>query len=316
MKTNTRRNIIDDYLAGRLPGHIAEDVRSWLSGDAGEENTLAREWERVVKYEKRPRRFARESFKEIETRLFPGRKSRGWWTRARVAAAVFLPLLAAGVMTRTLLSGETGAVPRQAVVETAASLPRRVILPDKSAVTLNAGSILAHDGGRRVSLEGEAFFRVEKGEEPFVVTVGEVTVTVLGTAFNVEVFPGQSRLKVTVFEGKVEVENNGWRLVTRAGEELFLDPASGERALSRADTTGGCPAWCVSLPVSKFSDILSMIARRYDVRVDNRRPELNDDPYAFLPGEEESLDEVLHLLQVTGDRRFTCTVAGDVVTIE
>ena len=71
-----------------------------------------------------------------------------------------------------------------------------VVLPDHSVVTLNSGSRLEYarrfeswpliaTAKRRVFLQGEAFFEVEKQTKPFVVETFNAQVRVLGTSFNV-----------------------------------------------------------------------------------------------------------------------------------
>jgi len=86
---------------------------------------------------------------------------------------------------------------------------RRVVaLADGSTVTLNAESeLLTRLGAGRRSLTllyGEAFFEVAKDpDRPFVVSVGDGTVTAVGTAFNV--YHRGDATRVTVLEGEVEV---------------------------------------------------------------------------------------------------------------
>lgn len=80
---------------------------------------------------------------------------------------------------------------------------RAYILPDRSRVQLNAVTQLSHDeSGRRVELEGEAFFAVEKGST-FVVATPRGTVEVLGTQFNV--FSRERDFRVKCTEGRVRV---------------------------------------------------------------------------------------------------------------
>lgn len=68
---------------------------------------------------------------------------------------------------------------------------RQVELPDGSQVTLNRYAAITFPNSfdpeeRRVKLEGEAFFEVDRAEEhPFVVQAGKTRVRVLGTSFNV-----------------------------------------------------------------------------------------------------------------------------------
>ena len=103
---------------------------------------------------------------------------------------------------------------------------RTLTLDDGSIVYLDAESAIAvrYDAGRReiALLAGQAFFEVVPAKDrPFVVTVGEVSVTVTGTAFDVR-SSGDS-VTVGVQSGTVEVRlDRGTRLaatLTR-GERL------------------------------------------------------------------------------------------------
>lgn len=85
-----------------------------------------------------------------------------------------------------------------------------VELPDGSMVELNSGSELQYSRlfsllSREVSLNGEAFFEVQKGALPFEVRANSSVVQVTGTRFNVRSWqkdPG-SETEVTVTEGSV-----------------------------------------------------------------------------------------------------------------
>lgn len=89
----------------------------------------------------------------------------------------------------------------------AAPSPMAVYLPDNSLIELNAGSEISYaedDWGqkRKVKLNGEAFFQVEKGSN-FLVETPYGKVEVLGTSFNVRAENGN--LTVDCFTGKVRV---------------------------------------------------------------------------------------------------------------
>lgn len=87
-------------------------------------------------------------------------------------------------------------------------------LPDGSTVLLNEESDLSYSTSfgkqtREVTLRGEGYFDVQHDpSKPFQVRTGNVTTTVLGTAFNVKAYPGEQEVKVTVTRGKVQVGND------------------------------------------------------------------------------------------------------------
>lgn len=82
-------------------------------------------------------------------------------------------------------------------------------LPDQTHVVLNANSRLEYDKSnpRHVFLQGEAFFEVMKKpetNEKFLVTTSDLTIEVLGTAFNVNTH--HQKTQVFLEEGKVQLD--------------------------------------------------------------------------------------------------------------
>jgi ferric-dicitrate binding protein FerR (iron transport regulator) len=87
------------------------------------------------------------------------------------------------------------------------------VLPDGSEVWLNAESRLTYHKGfvkdREVTLEGEAFFDVEKDREhTFTIRANDVVVQVLGTSFNVRAYQSEILTEVFVVTGKVSVKTD------------------------------------------------------------------------------------------------------------
>ncbi|WP_444908773.1 FecR family protein [Microbulbifer sp. TRSA005] len=85
---------------------------------------------------------------------------------------------------------------------------RTISLPDGSEVKLNSNSEFRVSFSRKERqtqlLRGEAFFDVARQTaRPFTVTAGSASIRVLGTEFNVELNPENTRVSVT--EGKVSV---------------------------------------------------------------------------------------------------------------
>ncbi|MBP2832340.1 FecR family protein [Aquimarina sp. U1-2] len=94
-----------------------------------------------------------------------------------------------------------------------------VTLPDGSEMTLNAKSTASFDESnwdtqRNITLEGEAFFKVQKGSK-FTVTTANGEVSVLGTQFSVH--SQKSLFQVHCFEGKVSVASHKEHTILSAG---------------------------------------------------------------------------------------------------
>jgi ferric-dicitrate binding protein FerR (iron transport regulator) len=93
-------------------------------------------------------------------------------------------------------------------INTTFSDTKTVALPDHSIVTLNAKSSIAYPNlfkwNRSLTLEGEAYFAVQKGSA-FSVETALGKVTVLGTKFNV--LSRKDFFEITCYEGKVRVQS-------------------------------------------------------------------------------------------------------------
>ncbi|MET4138997.1 FecR family protein [Pedobacter sp. UYP1] len=101
-----------------------------------------------------------------------------------------------------------------------------ILLADGSKVTLNAASEVKYPASfkgktREVYLTGEAFFDVAKDHQhPFIVHTKNISVKVLGTAFDVKSYPDESATETTLLRGKVEITLN-----KRPEKHILLNPA-------------------------------------------------------------------------------------------
>ena len=124
-------------------------------------------------------------------------------------AAAAMALLVFGVALWWLWPNQTG---EAFIAQTAEQETQNLTLSDGSQITLNESSSLAYaaDFGKRtreVLFEGEAKFSVAKdAERPFIIRVGDFSVTVLGTEFNLRAYPTDSLYTLELLSGKVKVK--------------------------------------------------------------------------------------------------------------
>jgi ferric-dicitrate binding protein FerR (iron transport regulator) len=156
------------------------------------------------------------------------------WVRMAVAATV---LAATGAIVFYMLPGGR----HQQQQATTPPLPnkpmvRNVTLADGSHILLQANSQLQYPAAftgstREVTLTGEAYFDVAHNPgQPFIIHSGNVTTTVLGTAFNIKAWPAEKEVTVTVTRGKVKVEN-------AAGQVSILTPNEQVSVDTKANTS-------------------------------------------------------------------------------
>lgn len=102
-------------------------------------------------------------------------------------------------------------------------------LPDGSKVWLNSESSISYqenfsDSLRSIQLEGEAYFDVVKDSlRPFVVDFEALSVSVLGTEFNISAFEAERELRVTLVVGSVVVSKTN----DSTAENVMLESGTG-----------------------------------------------------------------------------------------
>ncbi len=125
----------------------------------------------------------------------------------------------------------------------------RVYLPDSTYVVLNAGSTIKYPvdfmdvGKREVFLSGEGFFEVrESKHSEFIVRVGDIEITALGTVFNVKAYPEEALIEATLMEGLLRINRGDKQkgaVILRASG--IIKQCKGlHREGRRRDTQGAC----------------------------------------------------------------------------
>ena len=153
------------------------------------------------------------------------------------------------------------------------------ILPDGSEITLNSGSAVSYSRifgsvNRNISLTGEAFFNVEKGEKTFTVSTHNAEVRVTGTRFNVRSWPDETdQTSVDLQEGSLELYS-----INNPAEPVRLIPGQGSvvKGLSEKpkDPERISPERAFAWTENRFSfenrpvfQILREIERRYALNI-------------------------------------------------
>ena len=147
-----------------------------------------------------------------------------------------------------------------------------VSLPDGSIVKLNAESYIKYeeefnDSLRLIEFRGEAIFQVAKDKnKPFVVNTTQMTVTALGTAFNVNSYDQNSH-SVTLIEGLVSVENGQTSepTILNPGEKLQLSKYT--VGVKKVDVENEI-AWSEGILIFRdlsFSEVMDRLEKWYGV---------------------------------------------------
>jgi ferric-dicitrate binding protein FerR (iron transport regulator) len=234
----------------------------------------------------------------------------------------------------------------------------KVELPDGTQVWLNADSKLTYGQNfsgntREVILTGEAYFdvahatSVETGKRiPFIIHTPSIDIKVLGTAFNVRSYPGESTTETALIRGSVEVtlhNNPDKKIILKPDEKLIVknDETTivGREAAKSDSSITNTADNTLMMTVSKmhpyiqdtgshyetmwvknklafenepFERILPEIERWYNVTVQLKNESLNNLHFTGV-FENESLDDVMEALSLS--RGFHYEIKGAQVII-
>ncbi len=194
-------------------------------------------------------------------------------------------------------------------------------LADGTVVTLNADSKIHYPdrftgNERQVSLEGEAFFEVAKDSlKPFVVKTNNIDVRVLGTAFNLKVYPDEHQ-QTTLVRGAVEVLLNKQQVILQPGEQATC--IDQELRVERVDIRPYI-AWKNERFVFEnepLEAVLKKLERWYNITVFIQDPSLKQLRFTGNLPKYENINNVLNILALTTNIKFELNDCTLVVQLE
>ena len=183
-------------------------------------------------------------------------------------------------------------------------------LSDGSIVTLNKNTALNYPASfkaktRTVKLKGEAFFKVTPDKtKPFIIDAGNVTITVVGTAFNVKNY--DSTTQVIVESGIVKVSSGDQMIELHKGEQVFIKNSSAafEKSIVKDSLYNYYRTKQIICNNTPLPDVIETINQAYNTHI-----VLGDDALRQLhlstTFKEESLEKVINIIQQTFNLRVT-----------
>lgn len=151
---------------------------------------------------------------------------------------------------------------------------KEICLPDGTSVVLNACSSVRYPDRfvgdeRRVTLEGEGYFRVHHDEsQPFLVVTPALSVRVLGTCFDVKSYASDRMISVDVEEGQVQVDLPEAMMRLKANERVLINTLSGEYTKQKEQTE--VAVWrkgSLRFYRTPLFDVARELERRYHCRI-------------------------------------------------
>lgn len=302
-------NNMDDLLVRYLLGESSEAerlaVKQWLAASAEHQRhyeQLKQIWDESAGL-RADSPSGEEAWLRFQQRIHPETdyksKTMKLNSGRRVAAAVVLILLSSGLLWMVIFK------PAARVVLTANRQVLTDTLPDNTIVTLNKDSRMSFskkfwEKKRVVDLQGEAFFKVtHEARHPFVVQVGNLSITDIGTAFNVH--ESKNATEIIVAEGSVEVSAKGQSVVLAAHEKVVVSKKDGllkkEKTSSRLfDYYRTHEFACNNTPLS---ELVTTLNEAYDANVVITSPELGRLPITTTFRRDQPLDSILTIIAQT-----------------
>ncbi len=211
-------------------------------------------------------------------------------------------------------------------------------LPDGTKVWLNAGTSVKYKNNygvanRNITLTGEAFFDVAKNKNlPFNVETSAITITAIGTQFNVKAYSEENVIETTLIEGSVSLKTVNDNLKTpyllKINEKAVFSKST--KTLAISNTTQKVNAvnkpnktkpsltilksidpkpiiswkdkrWIISN--QKLSELSVKLERRYDVNFIFENESLKN--YAFGGTlEDENLNQVMEVISLAAPIKY------------
>lgn len=187
----------------------------------------------------------------------------------------------------------------------------RLILPDHTQVWLNAESSITFPSAftgqqRKVSVTGEVYFEVAKDRsKPFIVENRNTSVEVLGTHFNVNVYPNEIQSTVTLLEGAIRLNNNQSSRMLQPGQQAVFTTNGSQIQLRNVDTENVVD-WKNGLFIfedASITEVMRQVERWYDVdvRYIGNVPGIK---FNGVVSRSNNVSRLLKLLQAAGNVTF------------
>ena len=187
-----------------------------------------------------------------------------------------------------------------------------VVLPDGTKVWLNSQSKVQYgsDFGkedRSVKLSGEGFFDVTHSKKPFIVNVGDFSVRVYGTKFNVSDYTEDQNIFTCLESGKISIEKGGeTKLFLKPGQLVTYNKTT-EKFKIRSVNASEYSAWKENkmyMHAESLEQLTAKLERKYNVQIRFVPERLEEEIHYTGVFSDESIEEVLDAISVASDLKY------------
>ncbi|WP_426584143.1 FecR domain-containing protein [Mucilaginibacter sp. R-33] len=302
--------LLIDYVLNEVSAEEAARVDSWRKLDPENERRFEQFrliWESSRSFKADAVIDAQASLQKVKQRaaeiknqqanVVPMRGRYGW---LKIAASIIFIAACAWIWFSRFSNPEVK-LESQAVV-------RIDTLSDGTIVTVNKNTRLDHPekftGDQRLVnlVKGEAFFNVAHNKaKPFVITAGEALIKVVGTSFNVKNVNGN--IEIIVETGLVQVTDSRSKLMIllKPREVVSLNAKTGKfvKQHKQDNLYQYYRSKDLVFKNVKLSRLVTVLNEAYDSHIIIGRKELNDMEIAGSFNADNSLETMLHVIQLT-----------------
>lgn len=302
-----------DYFAGKISKEDEVTLKDYIQEPAHMEEF--RTWEREWLLSADHHQISQMAWEKCRARIKSQsvRSRRLYYSWAAAVAAVVVVVMISVFWGKQMKENTVGMPAEFYVISTLKGEKKQVRLNDGTSIMINADSEIEcsnrfNVSDRRVALKGEAYFDVTHHEQlPFVVELSEdCSVKVLGTRFNV--FAYDEVLRVTLFEGSVEMTTPLGVEVLKPGQTFVYDASKHLSIINEANEEQ-VSAWTegrLAFERISLQELFVYLERQYDVKLemDSSQLPLNDAISISLRNGEQ-FEDVAYALETILDIKLT-----------
>ena len=318
------KELIEKYFDGNITDAEIKKLSDWIKNDRHLQNWWEEEFSKSdagINPVLRDKLFARikeqtQGKEETQGKENPRTIRMNPW---KWAAAIVLPICIAFFTYYLVDSSQTVGAPF--IVKADKGDKATIELPDGTNVVLNSASQLSYlnnfgENGRRVQLNGEAYFKVAHDEKcAFIVQVGDLEVKVLGTSFNVSAYEDAKDVTVVLLEGKVGVYAQKISHIMKPGDKIEYNKATHKITATQVHPTDYIEWTKGNMYFEKESleNIMKTLSRIYDVEI---RFDSNKLPNEYFTGNIPGggIQNALNILMLTSP--FFYEMDGSVIVLK